>query len=156
VNDQREHYGDAPPAWAIAPAPDPTGLRPCDRAHLAGWIGVFISLILLGIGIGCVRVLPHQPTTAHLLPLVPLAALVVAYACAGTCLIARSLTDRPPTGPLVLVCNVLVVGPIVVPVLVIALGIAPATLIGLIVAYPTAPKVAFWLMTAVFSVVNGI
>jgi len=136
VNDPREDYGDPAPAWATAPDPDPTGLRPCDRAHLAGWVSLFIALTLLGIGIGYVRVIRDGPTTEDLYRLGPLGASVATYAFAGVCLILRTLTDRPPTGPLVLMCNVIVVGPVLVAVGLVALGMLPVNVATLVTAVP--------------------
>jgi hypothetical protein len=136
VDDPRDDYGDPAPAWAAAPGPDPTGLRPCDRAHLAGWVGLFIALILLGIGIGYVRVLRGGPTAEDLMRLVPLGATVALYGFAGVCLILRTLTDRLPTGPLVLVCNLIVVGPILAVIGLFTFGALPAGIASFVTAFP--------------------
>lgn len=136
MDDQREHYGDPAPAWANDAGPDPTGLRPCDRAHLAGWVGLFIALILLGIGIGYVRTLRDGPTAEDLLRLVPLGAAVAAYGFAGLCLILRTLTDRLPAGPLVLTCNLIVVGPVLAASGLIVLSVLPVSAATFITAFP--------------------
>jgi hypothetical protein len=136
VDDQREHYGDPAPDWVQTQAPDPTGLRPCDRAHLAGWVGVFIALILLGIGIGYVRVLRSGLTVGDLMYLSPIGASFAAFGFAGVYLISRSLTDRPPTGAMVLVCNAIVVGPFVVTGVLVILGLLPGTVAGFTTALP--------------------
>jgi hypothetical protein len=150
VDDQREHFGDPAPAWADDPGPDPTGLRPCDRAHLAGWIGLFVGLILLGIGIGYIRA-HGSPTAADLVCLVPLGASIATYGLAGLVLIFRSLTDRAPTGALVLMCNAMVVGPFLVPGMLALLVIVPGCLALVIAQYPSAPSYMFWPMTALFA-----
>lgn len=136
MDDPREHYGDPAPAWAQTQSPDPTGLRPCDRAHVAGWVGLFIALILLGIGIGCVKVLPEHPTADNFIGLILLGAAGATYAFAGVCLILRTLTDRPPAGPLVLMCNLIIVGPVLVVVGLVALGALPVNLATLVTAIP--------------------
>lgn len=134
--DEREDYEDPAPSWANSKSPDPTGLRPCDRAHLAGWIGLFIAFILLGIGIGYDRVLQGPPTIGDLACLVPMGATAVAYGFAGVSLIVRTLTDRTPAGPMVLICNALIVGPFVVPAIFILLSLVPGAVAGSITAVP--------------------
>lgn len=156
MDDQREHYGDPAPAWAQTQSPDPTGLRPCDRAHVAGWVGLFIAFILLGIGIGCVRALDGPPTSENVLRLLPLAAAVIAFGFAGVCLILRTLTDRPPTGPLVLLCNAMVVGPFLVPGTLAVLAIVPGSLALSITQYPSAPWYAFWPVTAMLGIATAV
>ena len=136
MDDQREHYADPAPAWAQTQAPDPTGLRPCDRAHLAGWVGVFIALIVLGIGIGYVRVLRGGMTAGDLMYLLPMGASVAAFGFAGVYLISRSLTDRPPTGAMVLVCNGIVIGPFLVPGVLGILSLLPGTVAAFMTALP--------------------
>ena len=136
MDDQREHYADPAPAWAQTQAPDPTGLRPCDRTHLAGWVGVFIAFIVLGIGIGYVRMLRGGLTAGDLKYLLPIGASVAAFGFAGVYLISRSLTDRPPTGAMVLVCNAIVVGPFVVPAVLAILALLPGTVAGFMTALP--------------------
>ncbi|HKB05948.1 MAG TPA: hypothetical protein VKD90_27385 [Gemmataceae bacterium] len=156
MDDQREHYGDPAPAWAADPGPDPTGLRACDRAHLAGWIGVFIAFILLGIGIGIVRLLPGRPTADDLLRLVPLGASVLAFGFAGVCLILRTLTDRPPTGPVVLICNAIIVGPFLVPGTLAILAIVPGCLALMIAQHSSAAWYTFWPITAMFVAATAV
>jgi hypothetical protein len=68
--------------------------------------------------------------------LLPMAASIAAYGFAGVYLIFRSLTDRPPTGPMVLICNAIVVGPIVVPGVLVILGLLPGTVAGFTTALP--------------------
>jgi hypothetical protein len=152
--DPRHDYADAPPPWAAAPAEDPTGLRPCDRAHLAGWIGVFIALIIAGIGIGYGGVLRGGPTAGNLVVLALMGGAVCCYAFAGLYLIFQTLTDRPPTGALVLICNVMVVGPFLVPAILTVFGIVPG---GLIVFMGThGPAWTVWLFAVSFGLMAVI
>src|SRR5918994_2689105 len=102
MSDPRQDYADPPPAWAADGAADPTGLRPCDRAHLAGWVGVFVALIITGIGIGYGGVLRGGPTAGQWLVLGLMAAAVGGFGFAGGYLILRTLTEPPPAGPIAL------------------------------------------------------
>jgi hypothetical protein len=88
--------------------------------------------------------------------LVPLGATVVLYGFAGVCLILRTLTDRPPAGPLVLLCNLIVAGPFLVPGTLAVLAIVPGSLALIIAQYPSAPWYLFWPISAMFGIATAV
>src|SRR5262249_41277443 len=139
MSDPRDDYADPHPHPGPIAATDTTGLYPCDRTQLAGWIGVFLCFVLVGVGIGYGRSLEGRVDFGDVFVLALLGLPAAGYAFTGLYLILASTKFDAPRGALVLVCNAMIVGPLVIPGVLIVLGFAPAMLIAMLAVFLTDP-----------------
>jgi hypothetical protein len=141
MSDPRADYEDPHPHPGPVAATDPTGLYPCDRTQLAGWIGVFLCLVLVGLGIGYGRSLEGRADVGDVFVLALLGLPAAGYAFTGLYLILASTKFDAPRGALVLICNAMIVGPLVIPAVLVVLGFAPTMLIAMLAMFLTDPSV---------------
>jgi hypothetical protein len=140
MSDPREDYEDPHPHPVAAN--DPTGLFPCDRTQLAGWIGVFLCLVLVGLGIGYGRSLEGKAEAGDVFILSLIGLPAAGYAFTGLYLILISMKFDAPRGAFVLICNAMIVGPLLITGTLVALGFAPTMLIWMLVISLSSPTAA--------------